>query len=265
MSAHDFMRYILSEKLGVKVLITGYDHRFGHNRSEGFDDYVRYGEQMGMEVILGKPYIYEGVNVSSSVVRALISEGEVDLAANCLGYRYTLLGHVESGHHIGTGLGFPTANIHPDSAYKMIPANGVYAVMVRIAGEQADRKAMLNIGNGGGCRRSEHGTDVDSHIEEAERAVSLGCILRVIIKITYHHLKITLEESGTDGDEQQSRYHKGYSERVGRRRDGKGKISEEHHGYSGHYASPITDTVSKPSTHHRHEINSGKENTVNLT
>ena len=112
MSAHDFMRYILSEKLGVKVLITGYDHRFGHKRSEGFDDYVRYGEQMGMEVILGKPYIYEGVNVSSSVVRALISEGEVDLAANCLGYRYTLLGHVESGHHIGTGLGFPTANIH---------------------------------------------------------------------------------------------------------------------------------------------------------
>ena len=146
MSAHDFMRYILSEKLGVKVLITGYDHRFGHNRSEGFDDYVRYGEQMGMEVILGKPYIYEGVNVSSSVVRALISEGEVDLAANCQGYRYTLLGHVESGHHIGTELGFPTANIHPDSAYKMIPANGVYAVMVRIAGEQADRKAMLNIG-----------------------------------------------------------------------------------------------------------------------
>ena len=51
MSAHDFMRYILSEKLGVKVLITGYDHRFGHNRSEGFDDYVRYGEQMGMEVL----------------------------------------------------------------------------------------------------------------------------------------------------------------------------------------------------------------------
>ena len=114
LSAREFMQTILTDRLLTKVLFTGYDHRFGHNRSEGFADYERYGREMGMEVRRGDPFVLEGVSVSSSVVRSLLSEGEVGLASRCLGYHYTLRGHVVDGEHIGNTIGFPTANLEVD-------------------------------------------------------------------------------------------------------------------------------------------------------
>lgn len=146
MSARDFMQKILALRLNVKVLYTGYDHRFGHNRSEGFSDYVAYGQEMGMEVLRGKTLTINGVNVSSSVVRSLIEAGEVDYAMHCLGYHYALVGHVVKGEHIGTGMGFPTANVVADDESKLLPANGAYAVKVRVAGCDDEFGGMLNIG-----------------------------------------------------------------------------------------------------------------------
>lgn len=146
MSAQEFMSEILSKRLGVKVLYTGYDHRFGHNRSEGFSDYVEYGRELDMEVLQGEPYLLDGVNVSSSVVRSLLEAGELRLVSRCLGYNYTILGHVVRGEHVGTAMGFPTANIKVDDDLKLIPANGVYAVKVRVAGFAEEMTAMLNIG-----------------------------------------------------------------------------------------------------------------------
>ena len=51
LSARQFMAQVLKERLGVTTLVIGYDHRFGHNRAEGFDDYVRYGKELGIEVV----------------------------------------------------------------------------------------------------------------------------------------------------------------------------------------------------------------------
>ena len=146
LSAREFMQTILADSLLTKVLFTGYDHRFGHNRSEGFADYERYGREMGMEVRRGDPFVLEGVSVSSSVVRSLLSEGEVGLASRCLGYHYTLRGHVVDGEHIGTTIGFPTANLEVDDANKLLPADGVYAVKVSIPCVSYIGPAMLNIG-----------------------------------------------------------------------------------------------------------------------
>lgn len=146
LSAREFMQTILADSLLTKVLFTGYDHRFGHNRSEGFADYERYGREMGMEVRRGDPFVLEGVSVSSSVVRSLLSEGEVGLASRCLGYHYTLRGHVVDGEHIGTTIGFPTANLEVDDANKLLPADGVYAVKVSIPCVSYIGFAMLNIG-----------------------------------------------------------------------------------------------------------------------
>lgn len=97
LSAYDFMKTVLKERLGVSSLIIGYDNRFGHNRTEGFDDYVAYGKELGIEVIRAKAFVLNSVNVSSSVIRAFLSEGEVEMAAMCLGYRYCLSGTVVSG------------------------------------------------------------------------------------------------------------------------------------------------------------------------
>lgn len=146
MTACDFMKKILRDRLGVQVLIIGYDNRFGHNRSEGFDDYVRYGREMGIEVMSAQSFLLHGINVSSSVIRSFLQEGEIEMAENCLGYPYFFTGKVIKGFRVGHELGFPTANIEQDNMLKMIPSPGVYAVKVRIEGTVELKHAMMNIG-----------------------------------------------------------------------------------------------------------------------
>ncbi|MBQ0061007.1 MAG: bifunctional riboflavin kinase/FAD synthetase [Bacteroidales bacterium] len=143
LSAREFM-LILQEKLNVKMLVIGYDHRFGHNREEGFDDYVRYGKEMNMQVIQAQAWTQDEAFVSSSMVRKLIGEGNVSKAALCLGTRYTLQGTVVDGYKVGRKIGFPTANICPLCPEKLLPANGVYAVWVTLNNQRY--KGMLNIG-----------------------------------------------------------------------------------------------------------------------
>ena len=146
-SAHNFMLHTLKEKLGVSILVTGYDNRFGHNRSEGFEDYVRYGKEIGIEVIKGEELTDGSNNVSSSSIRRMLKEGRIEDATRCLGREYQLTGTVVGGEHIGRTIGFPTANIRPDDSSKLIPANGVYAVDVwSQAGDINRERAMLNIG-----------------------------------------------------------------------------------------------------------------------
>lgn len=146
MSAQEFMRTVLAERLNVRKLIIGYDNRFGHNRTEGFDDYARYGQQIGIEVVKSTPFELDGVKVSSSVVRSCLDEGEVEMANKCLGYPYFIAGHVVGGYQEGRKIGFPTANIHIDDDLKMIPKPGVYAVKVRLQGGSELLHGMMNIG-----------------------------------------------------------------------------------------------------------------------
>lgn len=145
LTAQQFIREILAEKLHVRTLLIGYDHRFGHNRAEGFSDYVRYGQQIGMEVVQATAYSEGKATVSSSEIRRLLAEGNVRQAAHLLTYPYTLQGHIVEGHQVGRQLGFPTANIAVDDPNKLIPAAGVYAVQAEVAG--GTYGGMLCIGN----------------------------------------------------------------------------------------------------------------------
>ncbi|MDD7317210.1 MAG: bifunctional riboflavin kinase/FAD synthetase [Prevotella sp.] len=146
LSARDFMLKIMKERLGVEVLVIGYDNRFGHNRSDGFDGYVRYGREMGIEVLPAQAFMLNGIGVSSSVIRTFISKGEVEMAGVCLGCHYAFSGTVVGGHRIGRELGFPTANILPEDARKIIPEQGAYAVRVRVEGMTGEMPAMMNVG-----------------------------------------------------------------------------------------------------------------------
>lgn len=150
LSAKAFMHQVLREQLSTEVLVTGYDNRFGHDRTEGFDDYVRYGEELGMEVVRGDAQLMDdGMRpVSSSVIRQLLAEeGRVDLMPHYLTRLYQLRGMVAAGDQIGHRIGYPTANLEPVEADKLIPAPGVYAVWASLEGEQKPRAAMMNIGN----------------------------------------------------------------------------------------------------------------------
>lgn len=116
LSAFDFMRTVLRDRLHVRQLVIGYDNRFGHRsalaKSEGFDDYVRYGEQLGIRVVHNPAFLLNDVKVSSSVVRSFLSVGEVELANQCLGYPFMLPGHVVHGYQEGRRIGFPGQPLH---------------------------------------------------------------------------------------------------------------------------------------------------------
>ena len=148
MTAREFMQQVLKEQLNVKILLTGYDNRFGHNREEGFDDYVRYGQELGIEVksLPPAPSKGRGRTISSSFIRQLLTEGHVGKASEGLGYPYTILGRVEHGEHVGTQLGFPTSNLVPVDEKQLIPAAGAYAVKVRMENSVEWKHGMMNIG-----------------------------------------------------------------------------------------------------------------------
>ena len=158
LTARQFMEQVLRDQMNVRVLLTGYDNRFGHNREEGFDDYVRYGQELGIEVVSLPPAPGltpnpspkgEGDVVSSSYIRQLLSEGQVKEATQCLGHPYSISGHVAHGEHIGTELGFPTANLVPSSLQQLIPAPGAYAVRVTLLTPSPSLlplSGMMNIG-----------------------------------------------------------------------------------------------------------------------
>ena len=143
LTAQEFMR-LLHDKLNVRCLMIGYDHRFGHNRSEKFEDYVRFGKEIGIEVVQSSPLVIDGINVSSSVVRKTISEGDVAKATKLLGREYSLAGTVVKGFQVGRTIGFPTANIAYDDS-RMLPKDGVYAARVAVDSHLYD--AMLYIGS----------------------------------------------------------------------------------------------------------------------
>lgn len=145
LSAKDFLCNILSKGMHVKELWVGYDHRFGHDRAEGFPQYQLYGAECGIDVIQGPPYKEEKNSISSSIIRKLLENGEVEKSAHLLTYHYQLKGAIVGGHKIGRTLGFPTANIRVDEPFKVIPAIGVYAVKVTLYGNTY--RGMLYIGN----------------------------------------------------------------------------------------------------------------------
>ena len=145
LTAREFIERLAAE-WGVSTLVVGYDHRFGRDRAEGFEAYVAHGRTVGMEVIRGVPYLLEdGTAVSSSRIRALLTECRVEEAARMLTVPYRLRGHVVGGQQIGRTMGFPTANLSVDEPLKVLPGDGVYAVRVRLHGMAY--RGMLSIGN----------------------------------------------------------------------------------------------------------------------
>ena len=144
LSAEAFLR-ILATQWRVKGLVIGYDHRFGHDRRDGFEQYVEYGQRWGIEILKAAAFDAGHTAVSSSEIRRLVQEGTVERAAQLLTYAYHISGRIVSGYKVGRTLGFPTANIQPDDPMQLLPGIGVYADWVEVAGQRY--KGMLYIGS----------------------------------------------------------------------------------------------------------------------
>lgn len=143
-TACEFTQEVLVEILGVEVLLVGYDNRFGRDRKGDPEGLALCAEKNEFRIEKLPEYSSDHGRVSSSTIREAILEGDLVGAEKMLGYHYYLSGHIVEGNHIGREMGFPTANIHPDNPYKLIPMNGVYAIRAELRGKLYD--GMLNIG-----------------------------------------------------------------------------------------------------------------------
>ena len=145
LTAEEFVKTILVDLLNIKKIIIGYDHRFGRNRTANIDDLIVYGKQYDFEVEQISAQEINDNAVSSTKIRNAILEGNISLANKYLGYNYTFSGEVVKGKQLGRTIGFPTANIHINESYKLIPKNGVYIVKSNYDGNTIF--GMMNIGN----------------------------------------------------------------------------------------------------------------------
>ena len=144
LTACDFVQKYLVDRLGVEVLLIGYDNRFGKDR-KGDPEGLRMCAEKNKYLIEKLPEHHSGQEIASSTaIRGAILSGDLERAGKMLGYHYYLSGNIVEGNHIGRQMGFPTANIHPQDPYKLIPMNGVYAIQCELRGESF--KGMLNIG-----------------------------------------------------------------------------------------------------------------------
>lgn len=149
LSAQEFICNILHKQFHVQTLLIGYDHRFGHNRTDGFEQYVQYGKECNVNIIRASVFNEGKTAVSSSEIRKLLVAGKVEEVHQLLTYPYSLKGTIVSGYQVGRTIGFPTANIHIEEPYKVIPRMGVYAVWVLL--DNKKYKGMLYIGNRPTC------------------------------------------------------------------------------------------------------------------
>ncbi len=155
LSAYDFLKTILKDQLNVKSLLVGHDHRFGHNRADGFPEYKQYGNSLGMEVIEANYFrTNTDVHISSSTIRNALIGGDIDHANRLLTYEYSIKGKVVDGFKVGHKIGFPTANIKIIDNEKMIPSLGVYAV--KIHWNKTLYRGMMNIGNRPTLNNGDH-------------------------------------------------------------------------------------------------------------
>ncbi|PQA91855.1 riboflavin kinase / FMN adenylyltransferase [Chryseobacterium piscicola] len=143
LTGEEFVRQILVEKLNVKYLIVGYDHVFGKNKSGNFELLQKLSKELDFEVEQMEAINIHENNISSTKVRTALLNGNILDANEMLGYSYSVSGTVAHGKKLGRTIGYPTANIEPESI-KLLPKKGAYIVEVFIKNHQY--KGMLSVG-----------------------------------------------------------------------------------------------------------------------
>jgi len=181
LTAEEFVETVLVNQLHIQKIIIGHDHRFGRNRTADIDDLIAFGNQHHFEVEQISVQEIDAVSISSTKIRKALTEGNMALANEYLGYEYFLTGTVVKGKQLGNTIGFPTANLQIEENYKLIPRNGVYVVKSTI--NQKTVFGMMNIGfnptvAGEHLTIEIHYFDFDGDLYDQKIAVSLLDYLR---------------------------------------------------------------------------------------
>jgi riboflavin kinase/FMN adenylyltransferase len=162
LEAVDFIREVLVKRIGVKHLIVGYDNHFGKSKGGDFNKIRECADLFGFEAEqFGGVSCPEGI-ISSTAIRDALLKGNLEDANRWLGYNYSLTGTVIQGRKLGRSFGFPTANIKPADIYKLIPADGVYAVEVLFDNKQLP--GILSIGFNPTVNKDKNRRSIEAHI-----------------------------------------------------------------------------------------------------
>ena len=203
LTALEYVRDILVNKLKVKHIIVGYDHHFGRNRTANINELKEFGAFYDFEVTEIEPQEVDDVAVSSTKIRSAILKGNIPTANKFLGYNFMLTGTVIKGKGLGKTLNFPTANIQIEAAYKLIPKHGVYVVKSQIKGVEVF--GMMNIGKnptvseGNQTKIEVHFFDFSANLYGAVLKIELLDHLRSEIKFpNIEALKLQLEKDKAD-------------------------------------------------------------------
>ena len=143
-SSEDFILDVICNKIGVKHIIVGHDHKFGKDRGGNDNQLIAMGRENNFTVESVSPIKEGEIVISSTKIRNALLNGDIETANSLLGRSYSFYGKVVKGESRGTILGFPTANIEVEAADKLIPKNGVYVVRTLIADEEV--YGVMNIG-----------------------------------------------------------------------------------------------------------------------
>jgi riboflavin kinase/FMN adenylyltransferase len=146
LNADEYIQSFLVKYFNPHSIIIGYDHHFGKNRVGNFMLLKQNAEKFGYVVKEIPEYIINDITISSTRIREMIMAGDIDSANKLLGYHYFFSGEVVIGNTLGRTIGFPTANLMVEKESKLIPGNGVYAVVIRIENTVTIFKGMMNIG-----------------------------------------------------------------------------------------------------------------------
>ena len=145
LSSCDFIRDVLVDKCGISHLLVGYNHRFGRDREGNFEKLNECARQYTFGIEQMEAFQTASGKVSSTGIREFLQKGEIQQANRMLGWDYGFSGNVVGGSKLGSSIGFPTANIIMDEDYKLMPADGVYAVKAELKGELYG--GMMNMGS----------------------------------------------------------------------------------------------------------------------
>lgn len=180
-SSAEFIKNVLVDGIGTSTLVIGYDHKFGHNREGSFESLKNNSSDYGFNIREIPRQDVKNVGVSSSKIRKSLSNGDIHISNQFLGWEYCLNGTVVEGDQLGRKIGFPTANIKINSELKLIPAGGSYAV--RVIHDNEPYEGMLNIGtrptvNGGHQTIEVHIFDFDKQIYGDEIRIKMVRLIR---------------------------------------------------------------------------------------
>lgn len=169
LSPHAFVESILRDHLNVSSVTVGYDHRFGKNRAGDGDLLKQLGGRYGFDVTIIEPVkitdlSLPGQIVSSTLIRKLLSYGDVGAANTLLGRPYSLTGIVEQGYRRGSAIGFPTANLAVGDSHRIVPAVGTYAGLAVLNGREWP--TVCNIGFSPTFGDAEPGKRVEVHLPD---------------------------------------------------------------------------------------------------